>query len=142
MKEDYEKALKKLTVFFLLNPVSFLTDKIIKNKRGLELVTSRSSGLLLVIYYLTKFDEAVFEWFQKLHLQVYASQWHHKLFRLPLSCWIWKVCKGKDIVTKIWISWEQKELFQWNKTNFCFCFWRAIIWWKNKNLIKNSGHKL
>ena len=21
-------------------------------------------------------------------------------------------------------------------------FWRAIIWWKNKNLIKNSGHKL
>ena len=21
-------------------------------------------------------------------------------------------------------------------------FWRVIIWWKNKNLIKNSGHKL
>ena len=21
-------------------------------------------------------------------------------------------------------------------------FWRPIIWWKNKNLIKNSGHKL
>ena len=21
-------------------------------------------------------------------------------------------------------------------------FWRAIIWWKTKNLLKNSGHKL
>ena len=41
-------------------------DKVIKNKRGLELVTSRSSGhktssekflYLLYIYYLTKIDD-------------------------------------------------------------------------------------
>ena len=41
--------------------------QIIKNKRGLELVTSRTSGyetslekfFLLVIYYLTKFDDVI-----------------------------------------------------------------------------------
>ena len=42
-KEDYQKALKKITSFFLSNPVSF-NSKIIKNKRGLELLTSRYSG--------------------------------------------------------------------------------------------------
>ena len=42
-------------------------DKVIKNKSDLELVTSRSSGYkkkfrkipLLVIYYLTKFDDII-----------------------------------------------------------------------------------
>ena len=61
-------------------------DKVIKNKRGLVLVTSLSSGhekssekflSLFVIYYLTNLMmkcKAVFELFQKLHLQIYASQ--------------------------------------------------------------------
>ena len=31
-------------------------DKVIKNKRGLELVISRSSGYETSSYYLTKFD--------------------------------------------------------------------------------------
>ena len=26
--------------------------------------------------------------------------------------------------------------------NIFHSFWKAIIWWKNKNLVKNSGHKL
>ena len=38
-------------------------------------------------------------------------------------------------ITKIWISWEEKEPFRWNKN------YRVTIWWKNKNLIKNSGQK-
>ena len=37
------KSLKKVTSFFLLNPV-LSVDKIIKNKRDLEQVTSRYSG--------------------------------------------------------------------------------------------------
>ena len=41
-ERDYQKALKKVT-FFL--PAQFLSiDKIIKNKRGLELVISGYSG--------------------------------------------------------------------------------------------------
>ena len=40
---DYQKALKKLAIFFISNPVPFM-DKVIKNKRDLELATSHSSG--------------------------------------------------------------------------------------------------
>ena len=43
LKGIYQKAFKKLTLFFLLN-LAFLIDKIIKNKRSLELVTSCSLG--------------------------------------------------------------------------------------------------
>ena len=43
LKEDYQKALKKLTLFFLLNQVPF-NGQISKTNRGLELVTSCSSG--------------------------------------------------------------------------------------------------
>ena len=41
--EDYQKALKKLTLFPLSNSV-LLMDKVIKYKRGLKLVSSLSSG--------------------------------------------------------------------------------------------------
>ena len=35
---------------------------------------------------------------------------------------------------------NEKSLFNeiWN---IFYRFWRAIIWWKNKNFIKNNGHK-
>ena len=39
--EDYQKALEKLTLFFFQIKFFFI-DKIIKNRRGLELVTSSS----------------------------------------------------------------------------------------------------
>ena len=66
MKEDYQKALKKSALFFLPSPVSFNGQRY-QNKRSLELVTSHSSGYttsskkihLLVIYYLTKFDDVM-----------------------------------------------------------------------------------
>ena len=67
-----------------------------------------------------------------------ANIWHHKLFHFHLSFSVWKVWKGREKITKIWISPEQKELFRWNKKIF-HSFWRSIIWWKNKNLMKNSG---
>ena len=43
LKQDYQKALKRVTLFFLLNPVPFIRQNY-QNKRGLELVTSRYSG--------------------------------------------------------------------------------------------------
>ena len=36
---------------------------------------------------------------------------------------------------------NEKSFFDEIK-NIFHCFWTAIIWWKNKNLIKNSGRKL
>ena len=43
LKENPQKALKKLTLLFFQTQF-LLMDKILKKKRGLELVTSRSSG--------------------------------------------------------------------------------------------------
>ena len=43
LKEDYQKAFRKLTLFFLSSQV-LLMNKIIQNKRGLELVTIPSLG--------------------------------------------------------------------------------------------------
>ena len=70
-----------------------------------------------------------------------ANWWQYKFFHFLLPFWIWKVWKGREKITKTWISWERKELFRWNEKHF-HSFWKAIIWWKNKNLIKNSGQKL
>ena len=65
--------------------MSFFMDKVIKNKRSLELVTSRFSGhetssekILYSLYIiwpsLMMSCKTVFELFQKLHLQIYAGQ--------------------------------------------------------------------
>ena len=43
MKEDYQKALKS-ELYFFFRTQSLLMDKIIKNKRGVELMPSRTSG--------------------------------------------------------------------------------------------------
>ena len=66
MKEDYQKASKKLTLFFLLNPVPFNGQNYQKQK---EPGTSDQSLFrlqdkfreipLLDIYYLTKFDDII-----------------------------------------------------------------------------------
>ena len=66
MKEDYQKALKKLALFFLSTPVPFNGQSYQKQKGP---VTSEQSLFrlqnkfrkipLLVIYYLTKFDDVV-----------------------------------------------------------------------------------
>ena len=71
MKEGYQKAFKKLTLFFLLNPVPFSGQNYQKEK-GLgtsdQLIFRLQNKFrkipLLVMYYLTKFDDiikAVFE---------------------------------------------------------------------------------
>ena len=83
LREDYQKALKKLTLFFLWNPVPFNGQNY--QKRGLELVTSCSLGYETssekFLYQLCNIwpslmmkYKALFELFQKLHLQIYASQ--------------------------------------------------------------------
>ena len=96
MKEDYQKALKKFTLFFLLYPVSFNGQSYQKQKgpgTSDQLVFRLRNKFrkipLLVIYYLNKFEmyyKAAFELFQKLHLQIYASQFMASMlfhFHLP-----------------------------------------------------------
>ena len=47
-----------------------------------------------------------------------ANLCHHKLFHVDLHFWIWKVWKGREKITKSWISRQRKELFRWNKKHF------------------------
>ena len=84
MKEDHQKALKKSTLYFFLNPVPFNGQSYQKQKepgtsdQSLFRLRNKFRKIsLLAIYYLTKFlmkYKEVFELFQKLHLQIYASQ--------------------------------------------------------------------
>ena len=66
LKEDYQKALKKLTLFFLFNPVPFNGQSYQKQKGSQTsdqlFFRSRSKFrkiILLAIYYLVKFDDVM-----------------------------------------------------------------------------------
>ena len=66
LKEDYQKALKKLTLFFLSNPVPFNGQKYQNQKESgtrhqslFRLQNKFRKIPLFVIYYLTKFDDVM-----------------------------------------------------------------------------------
>ena len=139
MKEDYQKALKKLSLFFLSNQVSFNRQSYEKQK-GLEtsdqLLFRLQTNLRKTSFYSYIVSDQVW-WYNIKQFSNYsknyickfmqANSWHHKLFHFHLSFWIWKVWKGREKITKNWISWEGKELFRCIKRTF-YSFCRAIIW--------------
>ena len=66
MKEDYQNALKKLTLFFLSNPVPFNGQSYQKQKgpgtsdQSLFKLQNKSRKItLLVTYFRTKFDDVM-----------------------------------------------------------------------------------
>ena len=66
MKENYQKTLKKLTLFFLSHPVPFNGRNYQKQKGYetsdqslLKLQNKLKNILVFVIYYLTKFDDVM-----------------------------------------------------------------------------------
>ena len=66
MKEDYQKALKKVTLFFLSNPVPFNRQNYQKQKgpgtsdQSLFRLQNKFRKIpLLVMYYLTKSDDVM-----------------------------------------------------------------------------------
>ena len=66
MKEDYQKALKKVTLFFLSNPVPFNRQNYQKQKgpgtsdQSLFMLRNKFGKIpLLVMYYLTKFGDVI-----------------------------------------------------------------------------------
>ena len=66
MKKDYQKALKKLTLFFLFNPVPLNGQNYQKQKGPgasdqslFRLQTKFRKIPLLVMYYLTKLDDVI-----------------------------------------------------------------------------------
>ena len=124
-------------------------DKVIKNKRGLELVNSRSSGYETnsqkFLYSYVLFDQVWwcnitrFLSYSKNHacklnfMQV--NSWHHKSFLFHLTFRIWKKWKRRRKLQKFEYLENGKNFLDETK-NIFYSFWRAMIWWKNKNLIK------
>ena len=100
-KRIIKKPLKsQLFSFFWIQ--SLLMDKVIKNKRGLKLATSRSS-----IHYISSGQvwwcnaKQFFSYFKNYICKfMHVNSWHHKLFHFHLSFWIWKVWKGREKITK------------------------------------------
>ena len=70
-----------------------------------------------------------------------AKWWHHKLFHSIYPFESGKCGKEGKILQKLEYL-ENEKSFSDEVKNIFHSFWRAIIWCKNKNLIKNSGHKI
>ena len=64
-----------------------------------------------------------------------SNSWHHKLFHFRLPFRILKVWKGRKKLQKFEYLENEKSFLDEIK-NIFHIFWRAVIWWKNKNLIE------
>ena len=154
MKENYQKVLKKLSSFFPFKPSPIQWTKLSKTKGAWNYwpvtlqVTQKVQKNSFISYVLS--DQVwwcIIKWFlnySKNYICKFmeANSWHLKIFHFHLSFSIWKVWKWREKITKIWIFEEGKELFIWNNKKKIHSFWKAIIWWKIKNLMKNSRHKV
>ena len=119
MKEDNQKAFKKLTLFFLSNPIPFNGQSYQKQKgsgtsdQSLFRLQNKFRKIpLFVIYYMTKFDDVMQSSFwviPKITSANLCKPIHDIiLFHFPLSFSIWKVWKGKKL-QKIWYLENEKS---------------------------------
>ena len=154
MKEDYQKPLKTLTLFFLSNPVSFNGQSYQKQKWA---GTSDLSSLfrlrnkftkisLLAIYFLTKFDGVIQSSFWVIPHIAPANLCKpiHGIINYSISICPFESgkCGKEEEKLQKFEYLENEKSFLDDIKNIFHSFWRAITWWKNKKLIKNSGHKL
>ena len=137
MKDDYQKPLKKLTLFFLSNPVPFKGRSYQKQKgpgtsdQWLFRLRNKFSISFLVIYYLTKFDGVIYSYFWVIPKITPAN------YIINYSTFICPFASGKcGKEGKKFEYLENEKSFLDEIKNIFHSFWRAIIWWKNKNLIK------
>ena len=127
-------------------------DKFIKNKRALELVTIPPQAMKQV--QKSPFNRYILSdqvWWCNVKLFLSYSKSYickfmqvcswHKLFHFHLTFWIWRVWKGRVKTQKFKYLKNEKSFLDEIK-NIFHSFVRAIIRWKNKNLIKNNRHKL
>ena len=138
MKEDYQKPLKKLTLLFLLKPVPFNGESYKKQKgpensaQSLFKLQNKFRKIsLLVISYLTKFDDVIWSgcWVISKIASANLCKPIHDVTNYSTTTFPFVSGKcGKGKITKVWISWEWKELFWRNKKkNTLHSFGRAII---------------
>ena len=150
MKWDCQKPLKKLTLFFLLNLVPF-NGQVFKNKRGLELVTSRLQNKftkkIVIIFCLTKFDGVKQSSFWVIWKITPANLCKpiHDFINYSISICPFESGKCGTAVEELqkfeYLEYEKSFLDEIKKT-FFIVFEGLSFGEKRKNLIKNSGYKL
>ena len=101
---------------------------------------------LLVIYYLTTFDDVIKSSFCVIPKITSANLYktihgiiYYSTFICPFESG--KHRKERKKLQKFECLEKEKSFLDEIK-NILHSFWRAVIWWKNNNLIKNSRHKL
>ena len=153
MKKDYQKAWKKLTSFFLSNPVPFNRQSYQKQKvsgavdQSLFKSQNKLQNIpLFSIYYLTKCDDVMKNrlWFILKFTSGNLCKPVHDTMNYSTSICPFESRKcGKDgIKLQKFEYLHNEKSFLVEIKSISHSFKRAIIWWKNENLIKNSGHKL
>ena len=153
MNEDYQKAFKKLTLFFLSNSVPLNRQSYQKWKGSgtshQSLFRSRNKFRkfhLFLIYYLTKFDDVmqISFWVILKITSANLCKSVHDIINYSTSICPFESGKcgkeGKKLQKFEYLE-NEKSFFDEIK-NIFHSFWRAIIWWENENLVKNSWHKL
>ena len=140
-------------MFFLSNPIPFNGQSYKKHKRSetnhqllFMLRNKFRTSPLFVMYYLTKFDEVMQSSFWVFPKLTFANLCKsiHDITTYSASIWPLESGKcGKEGKKNKKIKYLKKENSFFDEIkNIFHSFARAIIWWKNKNLIKTSGHKL
>ena len=130
MKEDYQKALERVTLIFLLKPVPFNKVNYQKQKECgtsdqllFRLQNKFRKTPFLVMYYLTKFDDVMWSGFWVILKITSANSCKPNYDIINYSTPIYPFETGKcgkegKKLKKNLISRERKELFRWNKKHF------------------------
>ena len=143
MKEDYQRALKKSTLHFLSNPVPFngqgyqkqngpgTIDQSLfrlQNKFSISYVLSGQIWWYNIKRFLSYSKNYICKFMQ-------TNSWHHKFSASICPFESGKCGKKGEKLYKLEYLENQKSFLDEIK-NIFHSFWMAIIWWKNKNLIK------
>ena len=153
MKNDYQKAFKKLTLFFLSNPIPFNGQSNEKQKGSgashqsfFRSWNKLRKTPLFAIYFLTKFDDKIESSFWVIPKSISANLCKsiHDIIKYSTSICPFESEKCGKEGKKLQKSenLESENSFLNEIKNIFHSFYRAIILWKNKNLIKISRHKL
>ena len=153
MKRYYQNPFKKLTLFFLSSPVPFNGQSFQKLKgsgtKDLLLFKLRNKFTkisLLVIYYLANFNGVIQSGFWVIPNITSENLCKpiHDIINYSISVGPFESgkCGKKEQKLQKFEYLENKKSFLDEIKNIFHGFPRAITWWKNKNFIENSGHKL
>ena len=134
MKEDHQQTLKGLTLLFLSNPVPFNRQNYQKQKgsgTSDQLLFRLWKIPLLVMYYLTEFDDAIYSGFWVI-LKIKSVNLCKPIYDIinystsicPSESGKWK---RREKITKFEYLKNEKSFLDGIK-NIFHSFWRPIIW--------------